>query len=118
MTTMDVSLEQEMPVASAHSASVTEALVGFIRQRERKGIEKYGTSLMTFNGRDAVRDILEEDLDRLQYTMQMVMEQEWRQVQLQSALSLLTASSLSEQGEIPEVVAILRGVLATMGAGS
>lgn len=71
---IDVHTEQPLPAPGG--ASVTEALIGLIRQREAKGIATYGTSLTTWNGRDALRDALDEGLDQVQYLMQALMERD------------------------------------------
>lgn len=44
--------------------------------REIKGIEQYGTTLQTHNGRDANRDALEELIDAFQYVVQLRLERE------------------------------------------
>lgn len=44
--------------------------------REQKGIETYGTTLQTFNGRDPYRDALEELTDAIQYVHQARLEHE------------------------------------------
>lgn len=47
-----------------------------LEQRERIGIERYGRSLHTNNGRDALQDALEEAIDLWQYLTQARMERE------------------------------------------
>ncbi len=47
-----------------------------IIQRTNQGIQTYGTPLQTFNGRDALRDCLEELVDATLYLMQAIMERE------------------------------------------
>lgn len=46
----------------------------FITSRHRFGKEKYGTGLMSFNGRDCVLDVKEELGDCLQYLHQLKLE--------------------------------------------
>lgn len=65
--------EQPLPIPGKED--VTEALIAELRQRQAKGIETYGTSLMTHNGRSALRDALDEALDLAQYLKQALMEQ-------------------------------------------
>lgn len=60
--------------ASFEKADDIAALCADIEERSRIGIEHYGTELMTFNGRDAVRDLYEELLDALVYLKQAQME--------------------------------------------
>lgn len=65
----------EQPCPTPGQEYVTEALIAELRQRQAKGIETYGTSLQTFNGRSALRDALDEALDLAQYLKQALMEQ-------------------------------------------
>ena len=65
---------QPMPTASEESQSVQDALIRMIEERRRVGVKRYGTALMTHNGRDALQDALEEAVDLATYLMQMVME--------------------------------------------
>jgi hypothetical protein len=69
--------EQPMPTQSTASESVTDALIADLRQRQARGIATYGQSLHTFNGRDPVRDALEEVLDLAQYLKQIQMERDF-----------------------------------------
>jgi hypothetical protein len=43
-------------------------------ERERLGVERYGTALYPHNGRDALRDAYEEALDMCQYLKQALVE--------------------------------------------
>jgi len=45
-----------------------------VLSRAHFGLEKYGTTLMTHNGRDAIEDARQELGDALQYVMQAKME--------------------------------------------
>lgn len=62
------------------SQSVAEYLKQLIDERTRLGIAKYGTPLMTHNGRDALMDALQEALDLNQYLAQALLEARDRQV--------------------------------------
>lgn len=64
----------EQPLPSAGGESVTRALMRLLEERERKGIETYGRSLETFNGRISPRDLVEELIDGAQYALQWEME--------------------------------------------
>lgn len=86
----------EQPMPKVGGASVTEAIIAFLREREAKGIATYGRSLETFNGRDATRDLLEELIDALQYAMQWRMER---------------SSLLAERDRTAAEVAVLRRVI-------
>jgi hypothetical protein len=53
---------------------IREAMIRGIDARRELGTRKYGTPLMTFNGRDALTDAWEESIDLLAYITQMDME--------------------------------------------
>lgn len=60
-----------------------EALTVFmdmLNKREKEGIATYGTTLQTFNGRDALQDLMEELVDAFQYAVQLKLEAEELQV--------------------------------------
>lgn len=68
--------ETEQPMPTVGGQSVTDALIEHLKARQQKGIETYGRSLETFNGRRALRDAREEALDLAQYIQQAEMERE------------------------------------------
>ncbi|MFE6000363.1 hypothetical protein ACFQ6C_26440 [Streptomyces sp. NPDC056454] len=78
----------DQPLPTAGQESVQDALIKRIEERRELGIQRYGTPLQTFNGRNAVRDALEEALDLATYLMQVEMEQTARQAGLREALKL------------------------------
>lgn len=85
--------EQQLPTEGRQD--VQEALIEHIRQRREIGVQRYGTPLQTFNGRDGLRDALEEALDLATYLMQVRMEVEEQARMLYKAGKLLmTAESM------------------------
>lgn len=66
--------DQPMPTMSEESRDVQEALLQMIRERRQVGVQRYGSPLMTHNGRDALQDALEEAVDLAAYLMQLRME--------------------------------------------
>ena len=66
--------DQALPAASTKSKSVADFLKSLIDKRTELGIKKYGMPLMSHNGRDPIRDALEESLDLNQYLAQCLME--------------------------------------------
>lgn len=56
---------------NARAASLLPVLLA---ERQAVGLTRYGTGLMTWNGRDARRDLIEELLDALQYALQADVE--------------------------------------------
>ena len=47
-----------------------------LEERERLGIERYGTPLMPDNGRDALQDLYEELLEACCYIIQVMVERD------------------------------------------
>lgn len=56
------------------SIEAPEHVLEMFRARRQLGIERYGTPLQAHNGRDALRDIAEETLDRIAYLQQLATE--------------------------------------------
>ena len=69
--------EQPLPVSSPNSVSVTDQFISELKKRQAKGIETYGKSLETFNGRDALYDAQEEAIDLSQYLFQARLERDY-----------------------------------------
>jgi hypothetical protein len=69
-------MTQPMPTVGKEdvTAEVLRIIPELIKQRQQKGIETYGTSMQTFNGRDPFQDAIEELVDALQYIVQAQME--------------------------------------------
>lgn len=55
---------------------VQDAVIADIEKRKQVGIQRYGTPLQAFNGRDALRDWYEELLDGVMYAKQLMIERE------------------------------------------
>ncbi len=68
-------LEEIEPQQRSPSArdSIRQA-INQIRAQQEKGIAKYGRSLETWNGRDPLKDAMEETVDRWQYLVQARLE--------------------------------------------
>jgi hypothetical protein len=62
------------PAPTGNGASVTDAVVSDIHFRREQGTVKYGTELLTDNGRDALTDAYQEALDLVMYLKQELME--------------------------------------------
>jgi hypothetical protein len=65
--------EQPMPVRNDYP-SIQGLVRADLEEREQVGIERYGTALQPFNGRDALRDAYEEALDLACYLRQAIEE--------------------------------------------
>ena len=68
----DPSTEQPMPTRGV--GDVQALVIADIEARRKVGIERYGTPLQAFNGRDALRDAYDEVLDLACYLRQMLAE--------------------------------------------
>lgn len=68
----------EQPMPKPGTTDVTPVARGLfltmLLDREKKGVETYGTSLQTWNGRNPIRDLLEELIDAWQYAVQIDLE--------------------------------------------
>ena len=68
-------------------------LVPVTMERSLAGARKYGVGLQPFNGRDAVQDAIEESLDHIAYTEQLVQEHRIRPI-LGTMLQILDVFSV------------------------
>ena len=66
---------EEPPPVSNDRASIQSLVMEDLRQREIHGIEKYGTPLQAFNGRDPLTDAYQELLDLVCYLRQRIEEE-------------------------------------------
>lgn len=64
------------PAPRVGRESVTDAIVQDLLSRREHGKVKYGTELMTHNGRDAMVDAYQEALDLVMYFKQTLMERD------------------------------------------
>lgn len=74
MTEPTKTREGDQPLPQGGQECVQDALIKLIEERKQLGIQRYGSPLMTHNGRDSVRDATEEALDLTVYLMQVGME--------------------------------------------
>jgi hypothetical protein len=68
-------IDQPMPTPNGRG-SIQALVRADLDQREQVGIQRYGTPLQAFNGRDALRDAYEEALDLACYLRQAIAERE------------------------------------------
>lgn len=66
--------KRDQPLPTKGQMNVQEVLSKALLERMQYGIDKYGSPLETFNGRDPVRDVWEELLDALTYMTQVRLE--------------------------------------------
>jgi hypothetical protein len=81
----------DQPLPTEGQENVQDALIGEIEKRKVLGLQRYGRPVQTFNGRNAVRDLLDELLDGATYAMQIQMEIDAVQNRINTALGLHAA---------------------------
>lgn len=64
------------PMSKPGRDYVLAEVIKDLEARDRIGQKKYGTSLQTFNGRDALNDFLQEQYDGIMYLKQAIMERD------------------------------------------
>lgn len=67
--------DQVLPEKNDHQF-IQDQLIADIEARKAVGIERYGTALQPFNGRDALRDAYEEAIDLAVYLKQCLVERD------------------------------------------
>lgn len=67
---------QHEPEPLAGKEVVLDYVLRDLQERADMGREKYGTYLMTHNGRDPIWDAYQEALDLVMYFRQMILERE------------------------------------------
>ena len=65
--------DQALPVPNDGPA-IQDLVIADIEARKKVGLERYGTLLQAYNGRDALRDAYEEALDLAMYLRQEIEE--------------------------------------------
>lgn len=82
----------DQPLPTEGQENVQDALIEHIQARKVLGVQRYGRPLQTFNGRDALKDLLDELLDGATYAMQVRMEIAATQGRIDRALELHTTT--------------------------
>ena len=84
----------QQPAPQTGQKTVADQVLLDIQARVDLGIERYGTKLQTFNGRDALWDAYQEAIDLVMYLRQAIMECENVECQLK-------AQAYSRAGKMP-----------------
>lgn len=108
MCLVDVAVDaatRQQPAPTPGRENVTEALVAAILARAEIGAEKYGVRLETHNGRDALVDLFQEQLDAAQYTMQALMEWDEMEQELRALRQDVAFAEQQQRGMKAEVEA-------------
>ena len=71
-----IKVARPQPDPAPGQEDVVDLVLEDIEERVRMGREKYGTKLMTFNGRDPLVDAYQEALDLVFYLRQAIAERD------------------------------------------
>ena len=71
---MNERITEQQPPKPTGGKSVWQLVLADMAEREQHGIEKYGTALQAFNGRDPLIDAYQESLDLCVYLRQVIEE--------------------------------------------
>jgi len=72
--------DQPLPIPNHHQ-DVQSLVISDLKARRELGIQRYGTPLQPFNGRNVLQDLYEELLDAATYVKQALIEQEHSDVE-------------------------------------
>lgn len=72
--------DQPLPVKN-DLPFVQDAVIADIEKRKEIGIQRYGTPLQAFNGRDTLQDLFEELLDGAMYAKQLMIERDATEIE-------------------------------------
>lgn len=67
--------DQQLPTKN-HHPFIQDLVIEDIEKRRQLGIQRYGTALQPFNGRNVLQDIYEEGMDFIMYLRQLLYEKE------------------------------------------
>ena len=76
LPTLGTTAATPQPTPSGDGQPVVDAVIADINARRDKGLQKYGTLLRTYNGRDALMDLYQELLDAVMYLRQFRLERD------------------------------------------
>jgi len=81
-TIEDLLVVQPPPVLTDRSEDITRGhLIRAERMRSAQGVRRYGTTLHSFNGRDAVADAFQEAVDGMMYCRQQIEEHKCKELE-------------------------------------
>lgn len=79
-------MSEQPPPKRTDGPAMQDLVIADIEERKRVGVERYGTLLQAFNGRDPARDAYEEALDGVFYAKQALIERDAYSAKLERAL--------------------------------
>lgn len=91
-----------------HHPPVWAAVIADMHARDKLGIERYGSPLQPFNGRNAFTDYAEELLDAIVYNKQICEELKCLGKDLQALHALVVAAPYHDEAWHVEAVSLLK----------
>jgi hypothetical protein len=90
----------DQPTPVEGKQSVTRMVMADLADREKLGIERYGRSLQTFNGRMCLVDLYQELIDATQYCRQEIEERTHLRERIANANAFIESGDYEEAQEI------------------
>lgn len=94
------------------SKPIVDSVIEELLKRKQLGIERYGVALQSGNGRDALRDAFEEQIDNLLYLKQYMIEKNEMAQQLESLNAIIAGLTFQEKIEALKIIDSLMQFLA------
>lgn len=104
-----VIVDEPAPVPNEQPA-VWEEVIQDMYNRNDVGICRYGTPLQPFNGRNALNDQYQEELDRIVYLKQHLIEYEWLMEQLKTIYDAMFVFNGSDKKVMLLALGIMREI--------
>lgn len=114
-----MNLDQPSPAPNSNPV-LWELVIADMRERDRIGRNRYGTPLQPHNGRDALKDLMDELLDAVVYIRQFQEEMKCLGADLHMLHARLAASPFLDADATAEIVSLLASILRrnpALGAG-
>ncbi len=96
---------QEIPFKNKDEEGTWSKVIELFRQRDRTGVERYGTPLGPFNGRDSLWDAIEEECDKIVYMYNAWLEKD----NLRKAIALEIKNKIikSQMYKVQDILSLL-----------
>jgi hypothetical protein len=97
--------DQPLPLHHEGVPSIQDRLIRIIQGRAQVGVQRYGTTLQPFNGRDSLLDAFEESLDLTIYLLQVMDERDTIQAQARAVLGVIDVET--EHPAVGQLLALI-----------
>lgn len=107
-------IQDQPPPQSSEHPCIQDLTIADLQQRKAIGIQRYGTALHGFNGRNAMVDLYQELIDAVQYCRQEIYE---REELLKFVDEAIAAYESSDWGRIDVAIGQLKDLREKQGKG-